>query len=53
MASKAQDVIGGFNLFLDKLAKEPTVDYSLSLTLFDTRVEPKYRAVPLAQVARP
>lgn len=52
MASKAEDVLGGFNLFLDKLAKQFLVDYWVSLTLFDTRVELKYQAVPLAQVAR-
>jgi uncharacterized protein YegL len=52
MSTKVQDVIGGFNLYLDELAKEPAVDYGFSLTLFDTVVEMKYRAVPLAKVAR-
>ena len=35
MSTKVQDVIGGFNLYLDELAKEPAVDYGFSLTLFD------------------
>ncbi len=52
MGSKVQDVIGGFNLYLDELAKEPAVDYGFSLTLFDTAVELKHQAVPLAKVAR-
>jgi hypothetical protein len=52
MSSKVQDVIGGFNLYLDELAKEPAVDYGFSLTLFDTVVEMKYKAVALNQVAR-
>ena len=52
MSAKVQDVIGGFNLYLDELAKEPAVDYGFSLTLFDTVVEMKYTAVPLAKVAK-
>ena len=52
MSTKVQDVIGGFNLYLDELAKEPAVDYGFSLTLFDTVVEMKYQAVPLAKVAK-
>ena len=52
MSAKVQDVIGGFNLYLDELAKEPAVDYGFSLTLFDTVVEMKYKAVPLEKVAR-
>jgi uncharacterized protein YegL len=52
MSTKVQDVIGGFNLYLDELAKEPAVDYGFSLTLFDTVVEVKYKAVPLAKVAK-
>jgi len=52
MSTKVQDVIGGFNLYLDELAKEPAVDYGFSLTLFDTVVEMKYKAVPLAKVAK-
>jgi hypothetical protein len=27
MSTKVQDVIGGFNLYLDELAKESAVDY--------------------------
>jgi hypothetical protein len=52
MSTKVQDVIGGFNLYLDELAKELAVDYGFSLTLFDTVVEMKYKAVPLAKVAK-
>ena len=52
MSTKVQDVVGGFNLYLDELAKEPTVEYGFSLTLFDTVVEMKYKAVPLAKVAK-
>lgn len=52
MSTKVQDVIGGFNLYIAELAKEPAVDYGFSLTLFDTSVAMKYSAVPLAQVAK-
>jgi len=52
MSTKVQDVIGGFNLYLDELAKEPAVDYGFTLTLFDTVVKKRYTAVPLAQVAK-
>jgi len=52
MSSKVQDVIGGFNLYIDELAKEPAVDYGFSLTLFDTVVEMKYKAVTLNRVAK-
>jgi uncharacterized protein YegL len=52
MSTKVQDVIGGFNLYLDELGKESAVDYGFSLTLFDTVVEMKYKAVPLAKVAK-
>jgi uncharacterized protein YegL len=52
MSTKVQDVIGGFNLYLDELAKEPAVGYGFSLTLFDTVVEVKYKGVPLASVAK-
>jgi hypothetical protein len=52
MHSKVQDVIGGFNLYLDELAKESAVDYGFSLTLFDTVVELRYKAAPLANVAK-
>ncbi|MGA2302261.1 MAG: vWA domain-containing protein [Candidatus Sulfotelmatobacter sp.] len=52
MCAKVQDVIGGFNLYLDELAKEPAVDYGFSLTLFDTVVQMKYTAAPLAKVAK-
>jgi len=52
MSSKVNDVIGGFNFYLDELAKEAAVDYGFSLTLFDTVVEIRYKAVPLSQVVR-
>jgi uncharacterized protein YegL len=52
MSTKVQDVIGGFNLYLEELAKETAVDYGFSLTLFDTVVEMKYKAVPLSKVAK-
>jgi uncharacterized protein YegL len=52
MSTKVQDVIGGFNLYIDELAKEPAVDYGFSLTLFDTIVEMKYKAASLAKVAK-
>jgi len=52
MSTKVQDVIGGFNLYLDELGKEQAVDYGFSLTLFDTVVEMKYKGVPLASVAK-
>jgi hypothetical protein len=52
MGSKVQDVIGGFNHYIDELAKEKAVDYGFSLTLFDTAVALKYKAVPLAKVER-
>jgi uncharacterized protein YegL len=52
MSTKIQDVIGGFNLYLDELGKEPAVDYGFSLTLFDTIVEMRYKAVPLSNVAK-
>jgi uncharacterized protein YegL len=52
MHAKVQDVIGGFNLYLDELAKESAVDYGFSLTLFDTTVEMKHKAVPLTKVAK-
>jgi len=52
MGTKVKDVIGGFNLYLDELAKEQTVDYGFTLTLFDTTVAVKYNAVPLSHVEK-
>ncbi|MFY9673500.1 MAG: hypothetical protein WCB53_01220 [Terriglobales bacterium] len=52
MATKVQDVIGGFNLYIDELAKERAVEYGLTLTLFDTAVAMKYRCAPLTDVAK-
>lgn len=50
MASKLNDVIEGFNAYLDGLAKEDKVDYLFSLTLFDTMVAHRDVAIPLASV---
>jgi hypothetical protein len=52
MNSKVQDVVGGFNLYISELAKEPAVEYGFTLTLFDTAVAMKYNSVPLAQVGK-
>jgi len=52
MSTKVQDVIGGFNLYINELAKEPAVEYGFSLTLFDTAVQMRYKSVPLASVAK-
>ncbi len=52
MSNKVRDVIGGFNLYLEALAKEPAVEYGFSLTLFDTAPELRYTAVRLAKVAK-
>lgn len=52
MGTKVHDVIGGFNLYLDELAKEQAVAYGFTLTFFDTVVAVKYKAVPLSQVEK-
>ena len=52
MASKLNDVIHGFNAYLDGLGKEDKVDYLFSLTLFDTQVAYRDVAVPLSQVKK-
>jgi uncharacterized protein YegL len=52
MGTKVQDVIGGFNVYLDELAKERLVDYGFTLTLFDTAVAIRYKSAPLAEVAK-
>ena len=52
MGTKVKDVIGGFNLYLDELAKEQSVTYGFTLTLFDTVVAVKYKAVPLSKVEK-
>ena len=52
MSTKVQDVIGGFNLYISELAKEPAVEYGFTLTLFDTAVAMKYNSVPLEKVAK-
>ena len=50
MASKLNDVIEGFNAYVDGLAKEEKVDYLFSLTLFDTVVAYRDVAIPLSSV---
>jgi uncharacterized protein YegL len=52
MASKQNDVIHGFNAYVDGLDKEDKVDYLFSLTLFDTRVAYRDVALPLAQIKK-
>jgi uncharacterized protein YegL len=52
MASKTQDVIEGFNAYLDGLSQEDKVEYLLSLTLFDTQVAYRDVAIPLARVRK-
>ena len=52
MASKLNDVIEGFNAYIDGLAQEDKVDYLFSLTLFDTMVAYRDVAIPLASVQK-
>ena len=52
MASKQNDVIHGFNAYVDGLDKEDKVDYLFSLTLFDTQVAYRDVALPLAQIKK-
>lgn len=52
MASKLNDVIQGFNAYVDGLAREDKVDYLFSLTLFDTQVAYRDVALPLAQIKK-
>jgi len=52
MASKLNDVIEGFNAYVDGLAKEDQVDYLFSLTLFDTLVAYRHVAIPLSDVKK-
>ena len=52
MASKRNDVIEGFNAYVDGLAKEDKVDYLFSLTLFDTLVAYRHVAIPLSDVKK-
>lgn len=50
MSSKVQDVIGGFNTYVDELKKEQSVDYRFTLTLFDTDFAEKYLNEPLSAI---
>lgn len=52
MASKLNDVIEGFNAYVEGLAKEDKVDYLFSLTLFDTEVAYREVAIPLTRVQK-
>ena len=52
MSSKLNDVIEGFNAYIDGLAKENEVDYLFSLTLFDTLVGYRHVAIPLTKVKK-
>jgi uncharacterized protein YegL len=52
MASKLNDVIEGFNAYVDGLAKEDKVEYLFSLTLFDTMVAYRDVAIPLTSVRK-
>ena len=52
MASKQNDVIHGFNAYVDGLDKEDKVDYLFSLTLFDTQVAYRDVALPLTQIKK-
>jgi uncharacterized protein YegL len=52
MASKLNDVIEGFNAYVNGLSKEDKVDYLFSLTLFDTMVAYRDVAIPLGSVRK-
>jgi uncharacterized protein YegL len=52
MASKLNDVIEGFNAYINGLSKEDKVDYLFSLTLFDTMVAYRDVAIPLGSVRK-
>ena len=52
MASKLNDVIEGFNAYVDGLAREDKVEYLFSLTLFDTVVVYRHVAIPLSRVQK-
>ena len=52
MASKLNDVVEGFNAYVDGLAKEDKVDYLFSLTLFDTVVVYRDVALSLSKVQK-
>jgi hypothetical protein len=50
MYSAAKDTIGGFNQYINKLKEEKDVDYSVSLTMFDTVFDIKYVNKPINDV---
>jgi len=52
MASKTNDVIGGFNAYIAGLGQEDQVNYLFSLTLFDTQVAYRHVAIPLPAVKK-
>lgn len=50
MSTKVQDVIGGFNTYVDELRKQTEVDFRFTLTLFDTDFVEKYLNEPLSSI---
>ena len=50
MASKANDVRGGFNTYVEELRKDKKGDYSLSATVFNTNVFPLFSQKDLKDV---
>jgi uncharacterized protein YegL len=50
MASVLNDTIGGFNTYISALKKEAGIDYLFSLTLFDTVIQNRYVAEPIAKI---
>ena len=50
MSTKVKDVIGGFNTYIAELRKDTAMEYSFTLTLFDTNFSEMYLAEPLSKV---
>jgi uncharacterized protein YegL/transcriptional regulator with XRE-family HTH domain len=50
MSTKVQDVIGGFNTYIEELKKDTASEFKFTLTLFDTDFEEKYLGEPLDKV---
>lgn len=50
MLSKASDVRGGFNAYVEELRKAEGVDYSLSAVVFNTQTFPLFTQKPLKDV---
>lgn len=51
MDAVKQATISGFNEYVDSLRKDKNVSYTMSLTLFDTEKEHRYKNTPLAEVS--